>query len=155
MTIRQRISDAEWQARLDLAACYRLVHHHRMSDLLASHISSRIPGREGRLLINQFGTLFNHAISLKSLVTLATITGNTFEACGRTCIELGQDSPACGTALVSGNTFKGARLLDVNINNIGTATVTDNIFYATATKFLIQPKSPDTRVITTSPNTLQ
>ena len=104
---------------------------------------------------NRFGTLFNHAISLKSLVTLATITGNTFNACGRTCIELGQDSPACVEALVTGNTFKGARLLDVNINNISKATVTDNIFYATAAKIKIQPKSPDTRVIVTSPNTLQ
>ena len=104
---------------------------------------------------NRFGTLFNHAISLKSLVTLATITGNTFNACGRTCIELGQDSPACVEALVTGNTFKGARLLDVNINNIAKATVTNNVFYATATKIKIQPKSPDTRVIVTSPNTLQ
>ena len=104
---------------------------------------------------NQFGTLFNHAISLKSLVTLATITGNTFEACGRTCIELGQDSPACVEALVDGNTFKGARILDVNINNIAKATVTNNVFYATATRIKIQPRSPDTRVIVTSPNTLQ
>src|SRR4051794_13075947 len=48
---------------------------------------------------NQFGTVFNHAISLKTNVVSATITGNTFNACGRTCIELGQETPASGEAL--------------------------------------------------------
>ena len=38
------------------------------------------------------------------------MTNNTFNSCGRTCIELGQDSPACGEALVDSNTFKGSRL---------------------------------------------
>ena len=104
---------------------------------------------------NTFGTTFNHAISLKSLVTYATITNNTFNSCGRTCIELGQDSPACGEALVDSNTFKGSRLLDVNINNINKATVTNNTFFATAAKIRIQPRTPETRVIVTSPNKLQ
>jgi hypothetical protein len=104
---------------------------------------------------NQFGTVFNHAISLKTAVAFASITGNTFNACGRTCIELGQETPASGEALVDGNTFKGARLLDLNINNIGKATVTNNIFYTAVSKIKITPKSPETRVIVTSPNTFQ
>ncbi len=57
------------QARRDLAACYRLIHHFRMSDLLASHVSARIPGQEGRLLINQFGTLFNE-VTASNLVEI-------------------------------------------------------------------------------------
>jgi hypothetical protein len=104
---------------------------------------------------NQFGTVFNHAISLKTAVAFASITGNTFNACGRTCIELGQETPASGEALVDSNTFKGARLLDLNINNIGKATVTNNVFYTAISKIKITPKSPETRVIVTSPNTFQ
>lgn len=104
---------------------------------------------------NQFGTVFNHAISLKTAVAFASITNNTFNACGRTCIELGQETPASGEALVDGNTFKGARLLDLNINNISKATVTNNIFYTPISKIKIQPKTPETRVIVTSPNTFQ
>jgi hypothetical protein len=104
---------------------------------------------------NQFGTVFNHAISLKTNVVSATITGNTFNACGRTCIELGQETPASGEALVDNNIFKGARLLDLNINNIGKATVTNNIFFTTISKIRIQPKTPETRIIVTTPNTFQ
>ena len=43
---------------------------------------------------NRFGTLFNHAISLKYAVASALIADNAFNACGRTCVELGQDSPS-------------------------------------------------------------
>lgn len=68
------------RTRRDLAACYRLVHHFRMSDLLASHISARIPGREGRLLINQFGTLFNE-ITASNLVEI-DYDGKIFEPVG-------------------------------------------------------------------------
>lgn len=53
------IADAALAARRDLAACYRLAHHYRMTDLLATHISARIPGPEERFLINPFGLLFN------------------------------------------------------------------------------------------------
>ncbi|MDE2621088.1 MAG: class II aldolase/adducin family protein, partial [Sphingomonadales bacterium] len=71
---------ATLQTRRALAACYRLVHHHRMSDLLASHISARIPGREGRLLINQFGTLFNE-VTASNLVEI-DYAGQVFEPAG-------------------------------------------------------------------------
>jgi len=45
--------------REDLAACYRLAHMHRMTDLIATHISARLPGPGERILINPFGCLFN------------------------------------------------------------------------------------------------
>ena len=38
------ISAAEWETRIDLAACYRLVDMHGWSDLLGTHISARVPG---------------------------------------------------------------------------------------------------------------
>ncbi|MFL5279609.1 MAG: hypothetical protein ACJ8AW_01065, partial [Rhodopila sp.] len=66
---------------------------------------------------NRFGTTFNHAISLKYSVVSALIADNTFASCGRTCVELGQDSPSSDTAVVSGNTFQGARYVDVYVKN--------------------------------------
>lgn len=68
------------QTRRELAACYRLIHHFRMSDLLASHISARVPGKAGRLLINQFGTLFNE-VTASNLVEI-DYGGEVFEPAG-------------------------------------------------------------------------
>ena len=48
------ISAAEWETRIDLAACYRLVDMHGWSDLLGTHISARVPGPEHHFLINRF-----------------------------------------------------------------------------------------------------
>ena len=39
-SIRDQVSDVEWQTRVDLAACYRLVDYYKMSDLLGTHISA-------------------------------------------------------------------------------------------------------------------
>ena len=50
--VKGRVSDAEWQTRVDLAACYRLVAHYRMTDLIYTHISARVPGPEHHFLIN-------------------------------------------------------------------------------------------------------
>jgi ribulose-5-phosphate 4-epimerase/fuculose-1-phosphate aldolase len=56
-SIRDRISPQEWQARVDLAACYRLFDIYGMSDLTANHISARVPG-EDAFLINPYGMLY-------------------------------------------------------------------------------------------------
>jgi len=48
----------EWQARVDLAACYRLIAHFGMDDLIYTHISARIPGPEDHFLLNPFGLLY-------------------------------------------------------------------------------------------------
>ncbi|MDQ6432528.1 class II aldolase/adducin family protein [Mesorhizobium sp. LHD-90] len=53
------ISDEEWQIRCDLAALYRLVAEFRMTDLIYTHISARVPGPEHHFLINQYGLLFS------------------------------------------------------------------------------------------------
>ena len=49
--IRDQVSAQEWQARVDLAACYRLVDRYDMADLIYNHITLRIPGSD-HLLIN-------------------------------------------------------------------------------------------------------
>ncbi|WP_439534419.1 class II aldolase/adducin family protein [Polymorphobacter sp.] len=51
--------ETEQSVRRDLAACYRLAHHYRMTDLIATHISARLPGPGHRILINPFGMLFD------------------------------------------------------------------------------------------------
>jgi ribulose-5-phosphate 4-epimerase/fuculose-1-phosphate aldolase len=56
--IEQRVSAAEWEARVDLAAAYRLVALHGWDDLVFTHISARVPGPEHHFLINPYGMLF-------------------------------------------------------------------------------------------------
>ncbi|MCZ8104831.1 MAG: class II aldolase, partial [Burkholderiales bacterium] len=45
-TIRAQVSEQEWQLRVDLAACYRLIALHGWDDLVFTHISAKIPGPE-------------------------------------------------------------------------------------------------------------
>ena len=65
-SIRNAVSAQEWQTRLDLAACYRLVDAYGMTDLIYNHITARIPGTE-HLLINLYGLLYKE-ITASSLV---------------------------------------------------------------------------------------
>ena len=65
--IRSRVSPEEWQARVDLAAAYRLVALHGWDDLVFTHISARVPGPAPHFLINPYGWLFEE-ITASSLV---------------------------------------------------------------------------------------
>ncbi|MEJ5989668.1 class II aldolase/adducin family protein [Ramlibacter sp. PS3R-8] len=56
-SMKDRCSPEEWQARIDLAACYRLVDLYGMSDMMANHISVRVPGEE-TFLINPYGMMY-------------------------------------------------------------------------------------------------
>ena len=56
-SMKSRCSPEEWCARVDLAACYRLVHLYEMSDMMANHISMRVPGEES-FLINPYGMMY-------------------------------------------------------------------------------------------------
>ena len=66
-SVRTQVSDEEWQQRVDLAACYRLVAHYHWDDLIFTHISARVPGPEHHFLINPYGMLFEE-ITASSLV---------------------------------------------------------------------------------------
>jgi ribulose-5-phosphate 4-epimerase/fuculose-1-phosphate aldolase len=57
-SMRERVTPAEWQARIDCAACYRLVAHYDMADMMANHISVRVPGENGAFLINPYGMMY-------------------------------------------------------------------------------------------------
>jgi ribulose-5-phosphate 4-epimerase/fuculose-1-phosphate aldolase len=63
--------EAERAARADLAACFRLVAHFGMSDLVYTHITLRVPGEPGHFYINAFGTLFDE-VTASSLVKIDT-----------------------------------------------------------------------------------
>ncbi len=58
-SVRDRVSPQEWETRVNLAACYRLAAHYRMTDLIYTHISARVPGPDHHFLINAFGLLWD------------------------------------------------------------------------------------------------
>ncbi|TFL14873.1 class II aldolase/adducin family protein [Pusillimonas caeni] len=74
------MSQVERQMRVDLAACYRLAALYGMSDLIATHISARLPDEDGRevFLINPYGMLFDE-ITASSLVKIDS-EGNALSA---------------------------------------------------------------------------
>lgn len=87
--VTERVSAGEWNARVELAAFYRLIAHCGMADLIYNHVSLRVPGAEGRILINPYGLIYDE-ITASSLLTIdldGTIldpgdTGLPFNAAG-------------------------------------------------------------------------
>jgi ribulose-5-phosphate 4-epimerase/fuculose-1-phosphate aldolase len=67
LSMKDQVSPAEWQLRVDLAAAYRLVALYGWSDLIFTHISARIPGPEHQFLINPYGLMFDE-ITASSLI---------------------------------------------------------------------------------------
>jgi ribulose-5-phosphate 4-epimerase/fuculose-1-phosphate aldolase len=67
--LRSAVSPEEWQARVDLAACYRLMDLYEMTDLIANHISMRVPGEPDHFLINAYGLLYDE-ITASSLIKI-------------------------------------------------------------------------------------
>ncbi|WP_395342453.1 class II aldolase/adducin family protein [Ningiella sp. W23] len=66
-SLKESVSEQEWQARVDLAACYRMIAHYGWDDLVFTHISARVPGPEHHFLINPYGMLFEE-VTASSLV---------------------------------------------------------------------------------------
>ncbi len=66
-SVQSQVTEAEWEQRVALAACYRLVAHYHWDDLIFTHISARVPGPEHHFLINPYGMLFGE-ITASSLV---------------------------------------------------------------------------------------
>jgi len=72
--VRDVVSTEEWQARVDLAAAYRLAALYEWDDLIFTHISARVPGPEHHFLINPYGLMFDE-ITSSSLVKVG-LDGN-------------------------------------------------------------------------------
>jgi ribulose-5-phosphate 4-epimerase/fuculose-1-phosphate aldolase len=77
ISVRDRCSAEEWQARVELAALYRLVALFGMDDLIFTHVSARVPGPEHHFLINPYGMFFDE-ITASSLVKV-DLHGNIVE----------------------------------------------------------------------------
>ncbi len=67
--VKEHVSAEEWEARIDLAAFYRLIAHFRLTDTIYTHISMRVPGDEEAFLINPFGLLYEE-VTASSLVKI-------------------------------------------------------------------------------------
>src|SRR6516164_5249146 len=61
------VSQAEWQARVDLAAVYRLVAHYGWDDLIYNHCSMRVP-EEPRLFLMKHHELLWTEVTASNLV---------------------------------------------------------------------------------------
>jgi ribulose-5-phosphate 4-epimerase/fuculose-1-phosphate aldolase len=70
-------SEAEWQARQELAACYRIFDHLGWSESIYNHISVRVPDEDNAFLINPFGLLYSE-VCASNLVKI-DIDGNTLD----------------------------------------------------------------------------
>ena len=66
-SVRDQVSPEEWQTRVDLAACYRLTAMYGMTEMIANHISCRVPGTHDHFLINPYGMLYEE-IDASSLI---------------------------------------------------------------------------------------
>ena len=68
-SLEEQVSPEEWQLRVDLAACYRLIAHYGWDDMIFTHVSARLPGPEHHFLINPYG-LFFEEITASCLVKI-------------------------------------------------------------------------------------
>ncbi len=74
VSLKHTVSAAEWDARVNLAAAYRLTALFGWDDLVFTHISARVPGPEHHFLINPYGMMFDE-ITASSLVKI-DVEGN-------------------------------------------------------------------------------
>lgn len=65
------MGETEWRARVDLAACYRLIAGLGLDDMIYNHVSMRVPGTDDQFLLNPYGLLFEE-ITASSLVRIDT-----------------------------------------------------------------------------------
>ena len=70
-------SEAEWQVRQELAACYRIFDMLGWGESIYNHISVKVPDEEDAFLINPFGLLYSE-VCASNLVKI-DIDGNTLD----------------------------------------------------------------------------
>lgn len=72
--VREQVSAEEWEVRVNLAACYRLMAEYDMTEMIANHISARVPGTHHEFLINPYGMLYEE-MTASSMIRI-DIDGN-------------------------------------------------------------------------------
>lgn len=63
-------TDADWQARVDLAAVYRLLAHHGWGDVIFNHAAMRVPSDPRRFLIKRHEHLYTE-VTASNLVEVS------------------------------------------------------------------------------------
>jgi ribulose-5-phosphate 4-epimerase/fuculose-1-phosphate aldolase len=81
MTPRRNMTEAEWQARCDLAALYHICDYFGWTDTINTHMSVRIPGESNQFLINRYGEMFDE-VTASSLLKM-DLDGNVLGEEGR------------------------------------------------------------------------
>ena len=76
-SLKGKVSDEEWEIRVDLAAAYRMVAHYGWDDLIFTHLSARIPGPEHHFLLNPYQLMFEEVTA--SALVKVDIHGNPVE----------------------------------------------------------------------------
>jgi ribulose-5-phosphate 4-epimerase/fuculose-1-phosphate aldolase len=71
---RDQIGEAEWNMRVELAACYRLAAREGWTDMIWTHISAAVPGSRQEFLLNPFGLGFDE-VTASNLVKI-DLAGN-------------------------------------------------------------------------------
>jgi len=58
-SLRDAVSPEEWELRVELAAAHRLMAHFGIQDLTHNHLTARVPGEPGRMLIKPADFMFD------------------------------------------------------------------------------------------------
>ena len=74
-SVREQVSPEEWETRVNLAAAYRLTAMYGYTEMIANHISCRVPGTHDHFLINPYGMLYEE-IDASCLIKI-DVDGNT------------------------------------------------------------------------------
>lgn len=72
---------ALWQARIDLAACFRMAARLGMAEGICNHLSAMVPGRDDLFLVNPYGLAFEEITASRLLV--CDLEGQVVEGSGR------------------------------------------------------------------------
>lgn len=73
-SVKDQVSEEEWEARVNLAAAYRMCAHYGWDDLIYTHISARVPNTDHHFLINPLGLMFEE-MTASSLIKV-DLNGN-------------------------------------------------------------------------------
>ena len=76
-SLEGKVSESEWELRVDLACAYRMVAHYGWDDLIFTHLSVRIPGPEHHFLLNPYNLMFEE-VTASSLIKV-DVHGNAVE----------------------------------------------------------------------------
>jgi ribulose-5-phosphate 4-epimerase/fuculose-1-phosphate aldolase len=74
--VKKRITEVEWQQRVDLALAFRLAHYYRMTDQIYTHLTAKVPGTD-HFLINPYGVLFDEVTA--SCLVKVDLDGNVVQ----------------------------------------------------------------------------